>query len=201
MESISIDLAPYVRAVWKRKWFILVLVFLAAGISLGLSLREPRVYQSTALIKIGRIWNEPIEDPYVLAEIINSQPFLTRVGEKLTRKRRPEALSRALSAERLEGGKARNRYVYLIRLTARGGAPEEAKELARAASDQTGCWKYWQHAIARPPRQRSRRMACISSAPCTMPTGACRRRRLRMIGCHDCSCTPTHTNQDLRPHA
>jgi LPS O-antigen subunit length determinant protein (WzzB/FepE family) len=136
MESIGTDIAPYIRAVWRRKWFIISIVLLVAAISLILGLREPRVYASTALIKVGRIWNEQIEDPYVVTEIINSQPFLSRLGQRLSTKQKPRALSQALTAERLEGGKARNRYVYLIRLTARGSTPEEAKELVRAAADQ-----------------------------------------------------------------
>jgi uncharacterized protein involved in exopolysaccharide biosynthesis len=137
MESISADLAPYIRAIWKRKWFITVIVLLSAAISLTLGLREPKVFAATALIKVGRIWSEPVEDPYILTEIMNSQPFLARVSERLSGNRRPKELASALSAERLEGGRARNRYVYLIRITARGGTPEEAKELAKAAADQT----------------------------------------------------------------
>src|SRR5262245_9306397 len=136
MESISADLAPYIRALWKRKWFITVIVLISVAAGLTLSLREPKIYASTALIKVGRIWNEPVEDPYILTEVMNSQPFLARVSERLSSKRRPKELASALSADRLEGGKARNRYVYLIKITARGQIPDEAKELAKAASDQ-----------------------------------------------------------------
>lgn len=127
------DLAPVLRALWRRKLLIAIVTLLAAAAAFALTLQEPHVYSATALIKPGRIWNDPVEDAYALAEIINSSAFLNRVNERLANKRNAEALTRALSAEKLEGGRARARYVYLLRISARGATPAEATELIEAA--------------------------------------------------------------------
>ncbi|MEW6735033.1 MAG: Wzz/FepE/Etk N-terminal domain-containing protein [Acidobacteriota bacterium] len=136
METLVTDLGIYLRALWKRKLFIISVVLLALAISLYFSWREPLIYAATALIKVGRVCNEPVEDANLLTDIINGQPFFARVAASLGGQQALPSPARSLSAEQREAGKGRIRYVYAIRLTARGATAQEANRLARAAVDQ-----------------------------------------------------------------
>lgn len=129
----GIDLAPLLRALWKYKWFIAIVVIGATAIAGLLVWREKSLFVATADIRVGRIWNEPIEDVNILLEKINGQPFQARLAERMDRKR-ADAL--AISAERLEAGKGRARYVYLLRLSAKAARPEKAQEILDAAVAQ-----------------------------------------------------------------
>ncbi|MBI4853406.1 MAG: hypothetical protein HY819_16555 [Acidobacteria bacterium] len=131
-----IDLAPYIRAIWKYKWLIIILPLISVTITLVLSLREKPSYIATAHIKIGKVWDLPVGDPNIIAELVTKSPFLLRVNEKLSKKRNIDVLSRAITAEKLEAGKGRARYVYLVRLTGRGASPELAEELTKATAEQ-----------------------------------------------------------------
>lgn len=135
-ETSLIDLAPYIRALWKHKWLIVVLVLLSIVITLALHFREKPSYIATAHIKIGKVWDSPIGDPNVIAELVTKPPFLLRVNEKLSKKRNIDVLSRAVTAEKLEAGRGRARYVYLVRLTGKGASQELAQELVKSTAEQ-----------------------------------------------------------------
>ncbi|KAF0250160.1 MAG: hypothetical protein FD167_435 [bacterium] len=135
-QETLIDLAPYIRAIWKHKWLILGLLLLSVAVSLALHWREKPIYIAIAHIRVGKVWDSPVGDPNVIAELITKPPFLLRLNEKLSKKRNIDVLSQAVTAEKLEAGKARARYVYLVRLTGRGATPELAQELVTATAEE-----------------------------------------------------------------
>jgi Chain length determinant protein len=135
-ETSLIDFAPYIRAVWKHKWLIAILVLVSVVITVALHWREKPSYMAIAHIKVGKVWDLPVGDPNVISELITKPPFLLRLNEKLSKKRNIEALSRAVTAEKLEAGKGRARYVYLVRLTGKGASPELAQELVKTTAEQ-----------------------------------------------------------------
>lgn len=135
-EIALIDIAPYIRAIWKYKWLIIVLVVLSLVITLVLNSREKPTYVAAAHIKIGKVWDLPVGDPNVVVELVTKTPFLLRVNEKLSKKRNIDVLKRAVTAEKLEAGKGRARYVYLVCLIGRGATPELAEELTKMMAEQ-----------------------------------------------------------------
>jgi len=135
-ENILLDIAPFIRAVWKHKWLIVGLLLLAIAVSSFLYYREKPIYQVSADIRLGRVWNEPIVDANVVVELANKTHFLLRVNERLEKKKNIGVLTRAIKAEKLEAGKGRARYVYLVRLTVKAANAEQAQELIKAASEQ-----------------------------------------------------------------
>lgn len=135
-ENILLDIAPFIRAIWKHKWLIVALLLLAVAVSSFLFYREKPIYQVSADIQLGRVWNEPVIDANVIVELANKTPFLLRVNERLEKKKNIGVLTRAIKAEKLEAGKGRARYVYLVRLTVKAANAEQAQELIKAASEQ-----------------------------------------------------------------
>jgi LPS O-antigen subunit length determinant protein (WzzB/FepE family) len=135
-EITLIDIAPYIRAVWKYKWLIIAFLAISISITLALHLQEKPSYLATAHIRIGKVWNDPVGDPNVIAELVTKAPFLLKLNERLPKKSNINSLSQAITAEKLEAGKGRARYVYLIKLTARAKQPEKAQELVKATAEQ-----------------------------------------------------------------
>lgn len=135
-ENILLDIAPFIRAIWKHKWLIVGLLLLAVAVSSFLYYREKPIYQVSADIRLGRVWNEPVVDANVAVELANKTAFLLRVNERLEKKKNIGVLTRAIKAEKLEASKGRARYVYLLRLTVKAANAEQAQELIKAASEQ-----------------------------------------------------------------
>lgn len=97
---------------------------------------EPQIYSAYALVRLGRVWGEPVEDPYLLTEVAGSKKSLQQVSKRLQSRVKPEELARCLQFRRLEGGKARARYVYLIKVEATSETPELAEQIAHSAAEQ-----------------------------------------------------------------
>ena len=61
MPEEEVELYDYLKVISKRKWLIiagtLVCVFIAGIVSLLL----PKVYETTLNLKIGKVWDNPVE--------------------------------------------------------------------------------------------------------------------------------------------
>ena len=134
MNEEEIRLDRYIRAVWRAKWLIALAIILAAGITAYLASSQPTLRKATALIKIGRVWKEPLEDPYITERVINSPGFLKELGQKigvgLAR------LKQNIRAETVIAGPRRSRYPILVSVTATAETADEAVRLARAVADE-----------------------------------------------------------------
>jgi hypothetical protein len=136
MTEKEIRLDRYVIAVWKARWIILVLMLLTGGITYWLITRQPAQITSTALIKVGKVNDKQIEDPYVTAELINSLAFHHAVSEKHGGDIRPNALRRAVRADTVNVGPPRAAYPILVRITATSETPDESLLLARVVAEE-----------------------------------------------------------------
>jgi hypothetical protein len=95
---------------------------------------RPTLHSATAVIKVGHVWKEPLQDLYVTTEIANSDGFLqsvaTRVGAD------SGSLRRQLHADTITGGPARSPYALLLRFTAKTENADESVRIADAAATE-----------------------------------------------------------------
>ncbi|MEK6299747.1 MAG: hypothetical protein AABO41_03425 [Acidobacteriota bacterium] len=130
-EELSLD--KYVAAVWRAKWLILAGVIAAAGITAFLSSREPAQHRAVAHLKIGRVWKQPIEDPYITERVINSGGFLKEAAAQIGVSQ--HQLKRSISAETIIAGPRRSRYPILLSLAATTDNRDDSIRYAQAAAD------------------------------------------------------------------
>lgn len=130
-EQLSLD--RYFAAIWRAKWLILILTISAAGVAWFIAHRDPSTHTAVALVEVGRVWKEPIEDPYVTKEMINGATFLRDLAEKMGGK--PHHLKHSVRADTVEGGARREKYPIFVRITATTESAEESVKLAQAAAD------------------------------------------------------------------
>jgi len=131
VDELSLD--RYFAAVWRAKWFILLLTITAAGVAWFIARREPATHTAAALLEAGRVWKEPIEDPYVTKEMVNGPTFLRDLAERIGAK--PHLLKRSVRAEVVEGGARREKYPIFLSIKATTENTEESVKFAQAAAD------------------------------------------------------------------
>jgi hypothetical protein len=134
MNEEEIRLDRYIQAVWRAKWFVILAVILAAGITAYLASRQPTLHKATALIKIGRVWKEPLEDPYITERVINNSGFLKELAQKTGIG--PSKLKRSVKAEVDIAGPRKTRYPILVSVTATAETGEDAVHFASAVADE-----------------------------------------------------------------
>ncbi len=134
MNEPEIRLDRYVAAVWRAKWFILLAVIAAAAILAFIGLRQPTLYTASALIEVGRVWKEPLEDSYTTAELANGAGFLSEIAKKL--EVNAGRLKRSVQAITETGGPRRSQYPILVRITATTENQEEATRFAQVVADE-----------------------------------------------------------------
>ncbi|HEV8486129.1 MAG TPA: Wzz/FepE/Etk N-terminal domain-containing protein [Blastocatellia bacterium] len=130
-EQLSLD--RYFAAIWRAKWLILLLTISAAGVAWFIARREPATHTAVALVEVGRVWKEPIEDPYVTKEMVNGTTFLRDLAEKIGAK--PHQVKRSVRADVVEGGARREKYPIFVSVKATTESAEESVKLAQAAAD------------------------------------------------------------------
>lgn len=134
MNDDEIRLDRYVRAVWRAKWLIILGTLIAAGATAYLANRQPTLHKATALIKVGRVWKEPLEDLYITERIINSPSFLKSVAQKNGVSGRQ--LKQSIHAETVIAGPRKSRYPILLSVTATTETAEDSAKFARAVADE-----------------------------------------------------------------
>src|SRR5215813_3516462 len=131
-EQLSFD--RYARMVWRAKWVIIAAAILAALMAALISYRQPPQHKATALLKIGRVWKEPIEDYFVTERVANTQSFLkgaaNRVGLNAPQ------LRRSVHVEAILAGPRRNRAPVLLQITANADTAENAARNADAVAQE-----------------------------------------------------------------
>ena len=130
-EQLSLD--RHFAAVWRAKWLVILLTISAAGVAWFIARREPATHTAVALVEVGRVWKEPIEDPYVTKELVNGTPCLRDLADKTGVK--PHQLKRSVKAEMVEGGARREKYPIFLGIKATTESVEESVKLAQAAAD------------------------------------------------------------------
>ena len=130
-EELSLD--RYVAAVWRAKWLILVGVIVAAAITAFLAARQPEQHRAVAHLKIGRVWKQPLEDPYIIERIINSGGFLKEAAAQTGVP--SHQLKRSIKSETVIAGPRRSRYPILVSITATTDNGNDSILFAQAAAN------------------------------------------------------------------
>jgi len=131
-EEIRLD--RLFAAIWRGRWVIIIGSLLAAGVTAYLGFSQPTLHTASALIEIGRVWKEPLEDIYATAETANSDGFIQKLSTKIGVK--PNQLKRSVRAETVMAGPRRSRYPILVRVTATTQNDDESVRLAQAVADE-----------------------------------------------------------------
>ena len=131
-EEIRLD--RLFAALWRGKWVIIIGTLAAACVAAYLGFRQPTLYTASALVEVGRVWKEPLEDIYTTTETVNSDGFMQKLATKIGVK--PGQLKRAVRAEAVVAGPRRARYPILVRVTATTENPDESVRLAGAVADE-----------------------------------------------------------------
>ncbi|HJQ69884.1 MAG TPA: Wzz/FepE/Etk N-terminal domain-containing protein [Blastocatellia bacterium] len=131
-EEIRLD--RLFAAIWRGRWLIITGTLLAVSVAAYLGFRQPTLHTASALIEIGRVWKEPLEDIYATAEATNSDGFIQKLATKIGV--RPNQLKRSVKAEAVMAGPRRSRYPILVRVTATTDSGDESVRLAQAVADE-----------------------------------------------------------------
>src|SRR5687767_9844267 len=131
-EEIRLD--GVFRAVWRGRWIIIIGTLLAAGVTAYLGFRQPTLHTASALIEVGRVWKEPLEDIYATTETANSDGFIQKLSTKVGVK--PNQLKRSVRAETVMAGPRRSSYPILVRVTATTESNDESVRLAQSVADE-----------------------------------------------------------------
>ena len=70
-------------AAWRAKWWIILLALLATGVAAFIASRQPATYEATALVEVGRVWNQPLKDLFITAETASSPGFIHELAGKI----------------------------------------------------------------------------------------------------------------------
>ena len=153
----EIRLDRYVLAVWRAKWWILLLGIAAAGVAAFLANRQPVTHEATALVEVGRVWNQPLKDLFVTAETAGSPGFLHDLAKKIDVP--PRQMAHAVRVEPLISGVPHARYAIMIRVTAAADSAEQAVRFAQAMADEIVAWhdQIYEEAIS-PHRRRQQQL-------------------------------------------
>lgn len=126
----TIEFDAGLGAVWRWKWLLITGALACAALAAGWTLLGPPRFTTSALVSTGRVMGEELEDPYAVAQTINSPGFLGAV-----RARTPNTPG-SLSAEALTGGQGRLERPTLVRITASAPTAEHAGAIGQAAVDE-----------------------------------------------------------------
>jgi hypothetical protein len=129
-----IEFDRYASAIWRGKWLILAAIVVAGLGTAAYRYRQPATFTAEALLRVGRVWKDSLEDPYLTAEIINSQGFLDQVAHKLSIK--PAQLRRAIRASAVGAGPQRASYPILVRIVASTDSADQSTKFAESVADE-----------------------------------------------------------------
>ena len=134
MSEQEITFDRYFIAVWRAKWLIIIVVLLASAATWWLAERQPSLVGARSLIKIGRVWKEPIEDPYVTEAVLNGPASFQAIAVKLGVN--PSHLKRRVHSEVLIAGTRKGRYPILLSIDSTAESADEAVRIAQGVSDE-----------------------------------------------------------------
>ncbi|HXF90369.1 MAG TPA: Wzz/FepE/Etk N-terminal domain-containing protein [Candidatus Nitrosotenuis sp.] len=136
-KSIETELIDYVLVISRRRKFIFLGTFLLVVIAGVVSFTLPPLYEATTQIKIGRVWDKELENPYLTSELINSDAFLEKVIKKLNLSITPFQLKRKelIKTRVLEWGASGQKIPVLLTIQTRSHDPQEAVNLGNVIGD------------------------------------------------------------------
>jgi hypothetical protein len=132
--SDEVNLDKYLLAIWRAKWLIFLIVMATAAVAIYLARQQPTLYTAEAIIEVGRVWKEPLEDTYITEQVVKSPGFIHELAPKVGVK--PKQLKSSLQSEAIIVGPRVSRYPILLKITASADSESEAVRLAQAVADE-----------------------------------------------------------------
>lgn len=131
----GVELIDYLRIIWKRRRVIIFGTLLSVITGGVVSLFLPPRYEASAQIRIGRVWDKEVDNPYLVSEFINSDAFLARVVDRLNLSLSPYELKkeRTIDISVLEGG-AGQKLPLLLLIRTHYDDPQKAVDIANVVS-------------------------------------------------------------------
>jgi hypothetical protein len=132
--SDEVSLDKYFSALWRAKWFILLVVIAVTAIAAYMAKQQPTLYTADAIVEVGRVWKEPLEDTYITEQVVKSAGFLHELAPKIGV--RPRQLRNSIQSEAIIVGPRVSRYPILLKISASAESESEAVRLAQAVADE-----------------------------------------------------------------
>ncbi len=127
----EVELIDYLRVIWKRRWLIVGGTLACMVVALVVSLMQPKMYQTTLDLKIGQVWQNPIDDPNQVAAVINNEPFLDKVRQKTGLSYTAYKMKKAKTVV----AKVVDKAPLLVNVVTKEHSPKKAVELAETVAD------------------------------------------------------------------
>jgi len=128
MEEKEVDLRDYLRMI-KKRWKIILIIFLVFTITSGVvSFILPRTYESIAMVRIGRLRDNLLEEPATIIEIFKTKVMLEKVTEEIDTPHIHE------KAEELAAKIKMKEKAELLEIKGRAETPEEAMKLVKGVT-------------------------------------------------------------------
>lgn len=127
-ERSLIDM-DYIMVLWKRKKLIFLGTFVCALTAGIISVFLPKTYEATANLEIAKIYGSEesfFVNRYVVAETINSESFLAKIGEELRLPYSAKRMTKRVKAKVIESGGNKQ---SLINMAVQGRTPKEAVDI------------------------------------------------------------------------
>ena len=131
--NANIEIDTSLRALWRWKWIVLLGALVAAAATAAVTLAAPAKYTTSTLVQVGRVMGDEVEDPYAIAQTVNSPGFQEAMR---TREAGGKKARGSVTAEAVTGGQGRAQHPVLVRVTAIGPTPEDAVAVGQAAVDE-----------------------------------------------------------------
>lgn len=102
----------------------------------GISFILPPVYEASAQVRIGRVWDKDMENPYLTKEMVGSDAFLNRVIGQLNLPTTPYQMKKRKTVEVdvLEGGAVGQKFPLLLGIRVRSNDPQQAMDISNMVS-------------------------------------------------------------------
>ena len=130
----EVRLDPYLAAIWRAKWILLLVIAAAVAATLYYSRSQETRYTASATLEIGRVWKDALADTYVVEQMVNTPGFKRDIAQKIGVK--ANLLKQNVQATTITAGPNRTRYPILLRLTASATDEAEAVRWAQAVADE-----------------------------------------------------------------
>jgi hypothetical protein len=132
--SDEVSLDKYFSALWRAKWLIILVVIAVTAIAAYMAKQQPTLYTADAIVEVGRVWKEPLEDTYITEQVVKSAGFLHELAPKIGV--RPRQLRNSILSEAIIVGPKVSRYPILLKISASAESESEAVRLAQAVADE-----------------------------------------------------------------
>ncbi|MCG3115714.1 MAG: Wzz/FepE/Etk N-terminal domain-containing protein [Candidatus Manganitrophus sp. SA1] len=132
----QVELIDYLRVIWRRRMLILLGTVFCVILAGAISFILPPVYEASAQVRIGRVWDKEMENPYLTKEMIGSDAFLDRVIGQLNLPITPYQMKKrkTIEVEVLEGGVVGQKLPLLLGIRVRAQDPQQAVDISNTVS-------------------------------------------------------------------